>query len=158
MRVLQQICMCRHEYDSKRDLLRLLDVHNETTKCIREKKQCNLGFIEIRVVRRFLSSQVIIILDGKEVSAEEFNRLLSTARFFREWYESDCSVDAYMQPMIGVDHYDAIKEFLVRNLNELQSICFSSKPILNFENLPTYVVDGINRAVSDFTNGTVRKI
>ncbi len=148
-KVLQQICMCKHEYEKNKELLRFLGVDNEVTRCIKEKRPCNLGFIEVRINRKFLGSQVIILLDGKEISINELNRLLSSARFFKEWYESDCSVDTYMQPLIGADHYDAIRDFLTNNLDKLQAVCDGGNPSLNFNDLPTYVVNGMIKAVND---------
>jgi hypothetical protein len=158
IRVLQQVCMCRREYERNKDLLRLLGIGDEVARCVKERRPCNLGFIEVRVVKRFLGHQVTVILDGREVSIDEVNRLLSTARFFKEWYDSDCSIDSFMQPMIGADHYDAIKEFLTRNLEELRRVCDNAIPNLNLNGLPTYVANGIANAINDFARGTVGKV
>jgi len=60
--------------------------------------------------------------------------------------------------MIGADHYDAIKEFLARNLEELRRVCDNAIPNLNLNGLPTYVANGIANAINDFARGTVGKV
>ena len=149
-KVLQQICTCKREYERNIDIVKLLSVGDEVVRCVRERRPCNLGFVEVRVIRKFLSQHVVIVVNGRELSVDDFNTLISRARLFSEWYDNDCSIDAYMYPIIGADHYDAIREFLRRNLKELEKVCSGERPSLDFDGLPTYVVGGIKNAVSNY--------
>ncbi|MCG2880544.1 MAG: hypothetical protein L7G96_04385 [Vulcanisaeta sp.] len=149
-KVLQRICTCKREYERNIDIVKLLSVSDEVARCVRERRPCNLGFVEVRVIRKFLTQHVVIVVNGRELSVDDFNTLISRARLFNEWYSNDCSIDAYMYPIIGADHYDAIKEFLRRNLRELEKVCGGERPSLDFDDLPTYVVGGIKNAVNSY--------
>ncbi len=151
MRTLQQVCRCKHEYKRNRELLGLLDVNDRLSQCIKTKTPCSLGFIEVRTTRKLFGTQVVIVMNGRELSIDEFNKLISSAKFFKEWYENDCSIDTYMQPLIGADHYDQIKEFLVKNLDKLQTVCDGAIPNLSLNGLPTYVSNGIIKAMKELT-------
>ncbi|BDR92963.1 hypothetical protein [Vulcanisaeta souniana] len=151
MKTLQQVCRCKHEYERNRELLRLLSINDRLSQCIKTKTPCNLGFIEVRTTRKFFGTQVVIVMNGRELSIDEFNKLISAAKFFKEWYENDCSIDIYMQPLIGADHYDQIKEFLVKNLDKLQTVCDGAIPSLSLNGLPIYVSNGIIKAMKELT-------
>ncbi|GAB6946136.1 hypothetical protein JCM16161A_02660 [Vulcanisaeta sp. JCM 16161] len=154
IRVIQQICRCKGEYERNRELMKVLSVSDNVIECVRQKKPCDLGFVKVKIVKRFLNTQVIIMLNNEEMTIESFNRLIASAKFFKEWYDNDCSIDSYMQPLIGADHYDAIKEFLTKNLEKLQYACDDKVPSLDLGDLPIYVSNGITRAINELVKKT----
>ncbi|WP_054842603.1 hypothetical protein [Vulcanisaeta distributa] len=154
VKVIQQICRCKGEYERNRELMRILEISNSITECVRQRKPCDLGFVKVKVVKKLINTQVIIVLNNEEITIESFNKLVASAKFFKEWYDNDCSVDSYMQPLIGADHYDLIKEFLTKNLEKLQYICDGKTPSLNLGDLPIYVSNGITRAINDLVKKT----
>ncbi len=149
VRVMQQICRCKVEYERNRGLIEILDISDRVIECVRQRRPCDLGFVKVRVVKKLLNTQVIIILNNEEMNVESFNRLVASAKFFKEWYDNDCSMDSYLQPLIGADHYDMIKDFLMKNLEELRYVCDNKIPNLNLGDLPVYVSNGIIRAIND---------
>ena len=153
-RVIQQICRCKGEYERNRELIKVLSISDNVTECIRQRRPCDLGFVKVRVVKKLLGTQIIIIFNNEEISVDAFNKLIASAKFFKEWYDNDCSIDSYMQPLIGADHYDIIKEFLTKNLEKLQEVCNRVTPSLNLDDLPIYVSNGITRAINDLIKKT----
>ena len=153
-RVIQQICRCKSEYERNRELIKILSISDSVTECIKQRRPCDLGFVKVKVVKKFLGNQIIIVLNNEEINVDAFNKLIASAKFFKEWYDNDCSIDSYMQPLIGADHYDIIKEFLTKNLEKLQEVCNRVTPSLNLDDLPIYVSNGITRAINDLIKKT----
>ncbi|ADY01021.1 hypothetical protein VMUT_0811 [Vulcanisaeta moutnovskia 768-28] len=154
VKVIQQICRCKREYERNRDLMNILSIGEDIIQCIKSKRPCDLGLIKVKIIKKFLNTQVIIVINNEEITVDEFNKLVASAKFFKEWYDNDCSIDSYMQPLIGADHYDEIKEFLAKNLEKLQYVCDNAMPGLDLNDLPIYVSNGITKAISDL----VRKV
>ncbi len=154
VKVLQQVCRCKSEYERNGELIKILGISDSVSECVKQGKPCDLGFVKVKVVKRWFSTQAVIVINNEEVDLEQFNRLVASARFFKEWYDNDCSIDSYMQPLIGADHYDIIREFLMRNLKDLQKVCNNVVPNLDLNELPTYVSNGIVRAINDLVKKT----
>ena len=134
--------------------MNILSIGEDITQCIKSKKPCDLGFVKVKVIKKILNMQVIIVINNEEITIDAFNKLMASAKFFKEWYDNDCSIDSYMQPLIGADHYDEIKEFLLKNLEKLQSVCNNTVPNLDLNDLPIYVSNGITKAIGDLTRKT----
>ncbi|WP_054854116.1 hypothetical protein [Vulcanisaeta distributa] len=154
VKVMQQICRCKSEYERNRELMKILAVSNDVAECIKQRRPCDLGFVKVKVIRKLLNTQVVIMLNNEEITIDSFNKLIASAKFFKEWYDNDCSMDSYMQPLIGADHYDLIKEFLTKSLEKLQYVCEGRTPSLNLGDLPVYVSNGITRAINDLVKKT----
>ncbi|WP_069807540.1 hypothetical protein [Vulcanisaeta thermophila] len=156
--LIMHYCTCKREYEGKSELLDIINIESEVKRCIDERRECDLGKVKVYVNRKFLRTEVYLLVNGRRMSVSEFENLLVTLKSFMEWYNNDCTIDSIMTPLVGTDFFDDVRELISENVELLNRVCNGAAvngDVINVGSykLPGYVIQGFINALMDAPRG-----
>jgi hypothetical protein len=143
---IRRVCECERSRETLVEDLELARVADEVVRAVSEGREGVFGPVIMRAQKKPLRRRIRVWLFGREVSVEELLVRISKARSRAAWLNSDCSQNALLETIYKTEDRYLI-EIIKRDFEKFKAACRGEAPSIDFNEVPSYVSEGIRRGI-----------